>query len=57
VVIQFYPPDVEATLAGLEQAKAGGRDLRQIRRTVFGVKSAGGRYEFFVVSQEFRNAP
>jgi hypothetical protein len=57
VVLQFYPPETEAALAALEQQAAGTRDLKEIKRTVFGVKGTGGKYEFYVMSQEFRFVP
>jgi hypothetical protein len=57
VVLQFYSPETEALLASLEQQAAGTRDLKEIKRTVFGVKGGGGKFEFYVVSQEFRYVP
>src|SRR5690606_17773147 len=40
VILQFYPPEAEAILADLEQKQAGDRDLREIKRTVFGVRGS-----------------
>jgi hypothetical protein len=54
VVLQLYAPDTEAVLAGLEQQKLGMRQIRDIKRTVFGIRSKPGGYEFYVISQEYR---
>lgn len=56
VILQFYPPQTEAILADLEQKQAGTRNLKEIKRTVFGVRGKG-TYEFYVISQEYRFAP
>ena len=56
VILQFYSPETEAILAGLEQKQAGTRNLKEIKRTVFGVRG-GPQFEFYVVSQEYRDAP
>jgi len=50
VIVQFYPPNIENMLANLEEAYQG-RKAGQIRKTVFGVRNSGGKYEFFVFSQ------
>ena len=57
VVLQLYSPETEALLAGLEQKQAGTRSLKDIKRTVFGVRGQANSYEFFVISQEFRFIP
>jgi hypothetical protein len=31
----------------------GKRRIKDVKRTVFGVRTAGGRYEFYVISQEY----
>lgn len=55
IVMQLYPPEVEAQLQQLEAVRGGGRDVRGILKTVFGVRpAAGGRYEFHVVDQFYR---
>ena len=56
IVLQFYPPETENTLAVLEQGKLGGRPIREVRRTVFGVRSKGAGHEYFVVKVDFRLA-
>jgi hypothetical protein len=57
VILQFYPPQAEAMLASLERQEAGEKDLRSIRRTVFGVRPKGRQFEFFVISQDHWDAP
>lgn len=57
IVAQFYPEQVEDQLARLELAHAAGRSVAEIRKTVFGVQSAGGGRTFFVVRQEYRAGP
>ena len=37
--------------------QAGKREVREIRRTVFGVKSLGADYDFYVMDQEYRMVP
>lgn len=54
MILQFYPAAVENQLAGLEQQKAGGRPLKQIQKTVFGVRRTGGAYNFEVIEQRYR---
>lgn len=54
VVFQFYSPETHALLLRLEYAAKGERPIREVRRTVFGVKHVGDKFEFFVVSQEYR---
>lgn len=54
VVLQLYPPETEALLAGLEQKQAGNRNLKDIKRTVFGIRGGAGKYEFFVIAQDYR---
>lgn len=51
VILQFYPPGVEQTLAELE-ARHRGRTPAEIRRTQFRVAAVGERYGFEVASQE-----
>ncbi len=54
IVLQFYPPQAEAVLAALERKQAGNRSLKDIRRTIFGVRRTGGRYAFYVIDQLYR---
>lgn len=57
LLVQFYPKEVENTLAQLEQANAGGRSKREYLKTVFGIRLQRGRPEFFVIEQTFRSMP
>ena len=54
-VAQFYPQVVEDTLATIELEHAGGRSVKEIRKTVFGVRPAGlSSFEFYVIEQRYR---
>ncbi len=55
VVFQFYSPKMYQTLLTLENERMGKRRIREVRRTVFGVKPVGAKYQFFVISQEYRS--
>lgn len=57
VVLQLYPPETEALLADLEQQQLGARSLKDVRRTVFGIREQGQKYEFYVIAQEYRFLP
>lgn len=54
VVFQFYPPEMYTQLLTLENERMGKRRIIEVARTVFGVRGAAGKWEFFVVSQEYR---
>lgn len=57
VVFQFYTPEMYKQLLTLENIQMGKRRIIEVKRTVFGVRSspgAPGRFEFFVISQEYR---
>lgn len=54
VVFQFYSRETHAILLKLEYAAKGERPIRDVRRTVFGVRQMENQYEFFVVSLEYR---
>ncbi len=53
VVFQFYSQKTYDTLLRLENAKLGTHRIKDVRKTVFGVRTVGQRYEFFVISQEY----
>ena len=53
VVFQFYTPATYQTLLALENSRMGSRRIAEVRKTVFGVREADGRYEFFVISQHY----
>ncbi len=57
LVLQFYPRETELKLLRLEAENARGRDAREFLKTIFGVRSAGSGYEFFVIDQFFRPPP
>lgn len=52
-LLQFYPRNIEARLASLEKRRAGGRPLKDIRKTIFGVRRQGGGYTFEVIDQKY----
>ena len=57
--MQYYPEAELVKMELTEQAyyKAAGKTLIEVRQTVFRVRKAGVGYEFFVVSQNYREAP
>jgi hypothetical protein len=54
IILQFFPPDAQAIITGLEQKKADGRPPEQIRRTVFRVTRTGNAFEFSVEEQSYK---
>ncbi len=54
LIVQFLPPALAEKLAGLEENYAGNRETHEIRKTVFGVVSQGGRPSFYVKQQTYR---
>ncbi len=54
IILQFLPPDLEQRMAYLEAEKAMGKKLNEIRKTVFGVRAVQGKYEFYVLEQDYR---
>ncbi len=53
-VLHFFSPQLESRLAALEAAAAAPRSAHDIRRTWFDVVETGGRFEFRVSRQRFR---
>lgn len=49
----FFPFEVEALLYTLESEHSGGRDVNEIRQTVFTVEQDGAGYEFRVAEQKY----
>ena len=41
------------TLLGLEAARKGNRRISEVRRTVFGIRAVGSRYDFYVIEQQY----
>jgi hypothetical protein len=54
IILQFYPPEAQAILVGLEQKHAGARKPEDIRSTVFRVTHRGSAFEFSVEDQSYR---
>ena len=57
IVVQFYPKAVEDQLARIEMEYANGKgktSVKQIKKTVFGVRRQNAGFEYFVVSQVYR---
>ena len=54
IILQFYPPEAQGILVGLEQKRAGTRKPETIRGTVFRVTHTGNRFEFSVEDQTYR---
>jgi hypothetical protein len=54
IILQFFPPETQAILFGLEQKRAGERKPEQIRHTIFRVTPVGDRFEFSVEEQSYR---
>jgi hypothetical protein len=53
IVAQFIPEKTEKLLAKVELEHAK-RPEKEIKKTVFGIRSNGDGYEFYVVDQEYR---
>ena len=53
VVFQFYNDATYRSLLALEAARKGNRRIKEVRRTVFGVRPVRGQYEFFVIDQQY----
>jgi hypothetical protein len=51
IVAQFYPPELRATLTAVEAAHSN-KNAKDIRKTVFGIRPAGGGYELYVIEQQ-----
>ena len=55
VVFQFYSEEMYRSLLALEHQKMGpNHKIRDVRRTVFGIRPQGSGFEFFVIDQEYR---
>lgn len=57
IVVQFASLALENQLARLEQEQSGSRDVAEIRKTIFGVESAGDGYQLVVLRQDLRPRP
>jgi hypothetical protein len=56
IVFQFYSQQTYNTLLALEAARKGSRRIKEVRRTVFGVRGTAGKYEFYVLEQHYIGA-
>ncbi len=52
-ILQFYPAAVEKIFLQEEKSYSGGRNVNDIRRTIFGVKQDGSNYAFYVIDQRY----
>lgn len=60
ITVQFYSPKVENILANLEKSyweSKGKKSVKQVKRTVFGVRRKGNGFEYYVISQLYRAVP
>jgi hypothetical protein len=53
VIFQFYSEETYKNLLTLENIAMKPRRISEVRRTVFGVRGSPGKYEFFVISQDY----
>src|SRR5262245_39020287 len=53
VVFQFYNDATYRSLLALEAERKGNRRVKDVRRTVFGVRAVRGQYEFYVIDQQY----
>ncbi len=51
-ILKFLPAEVEATLVQLERERAG-NDVKNIRKTRFGIRREGAGFAFFVIDQSY----
>jgi hypothetical protein len=54
IVFQFYSEETYKALLTLENIAMKPRRIIEVRRTVFGVRGSAGKYEFYVISQDYR---
>ncbi len=54
IILKFLPGELEQKLVRMERARAVGRDPKEIRRTLFGIRSVGGGYTFYVMDQSYK---
>lgn len=52
IILQFYPDPVEQKLLELEE-NFKGRKASEIRKTRYGIRPAGGGFEFYVIDQTY----
>ena len=54
IMCQFYPAAIENQLAVLENQSLGSRQLKQVKKTIFGVVPVGRGFEFKVLEMRWR---
>ncbi len=54
IVFQFYSQATYQKLLVLENQQLNGRRIKDVLKTVFGVRGSAGKYEFFVIEQQLR---
>ena len=54
VVFQFYTPEMYTALLTLENQKMGKRRIIEVKKTTFGIRGSGGKWEFYVIDQQYR---
>ncbi len=54
VVFQFYTPEMYQRLLTLENERMGKRRISEVKRTTFGLRGTPGKWEFYVVDQQYR---
>lgn len=52
--MQFIPPDTENLMAAAEHEAMGDRKLKEVQKTVFGVRPQRGGFEFYVIDHRYR---
>ncbi|MGI9516283.1 MAG: hypothetical protein ACR2NP_04495 [Pirellulaceae bacterium] len=59
LIVHFYPTDIRQQLLELEHAEYSreGKELIEVKQTVFRVRPAGGGFEYYVESVEYRDWP
>jgi hypothetical protein len=55
LIMQFYAKETYDTLLTLENIAMKPRSISDVRRTVFGVRGSAGKYEFYVISQDYKS--
>jgi len=56
VVFQFYSQEMYTQLLTLENIRKGSRRIKEVRKTIFGVRGSAGKYEFYVIDQLYSGA-
>ncbi|MGI8982236.1 MAG: hypothetical protein ACR2FY_23635 [Pirellulaceae bacterium] len=54
VVFQFYTQEMYTRLLTLENEKMGKRRIIEVKKTTFGIRGAPGKWEFYVIDQQYR---